>query len=626
MFHLKPNDFQKLINLEQNQCKLSSLFYQYNTAIQEYSDLQNQLKVKLGSINSIITNIQLALAEQAPPNKDRSQFFNLMKNFISFHENAFEIMAVSIAGNVVDHVLLDTSEMTNLKNELVENLHKNNKFSIEYITKLQLKDKSNVQLDMQHLKLMEQQRSMLYTCYTNYLNYFKSQDYKELFEPSIMMLLYQLNYFQMNYHSLNDSRNDLTMLLSTLAQKSNIEESVLVEATNNQSLYNFNPLYNPLKYEKEPRGYLYRQYARYNRVYFSLNYYFIENGFLNEVEIPKIEKSSMMDKINEKMNKQKSTDVTAPIMDLKYCMSKAYNHPFSILIKRGLKQPEQDEIILFTENEESFNQWMIWIQRGIESGLNRKDNPNSPKKSEVVVSPLSPEENEYQSSKKLITSIHETKGNSTCCDCKAGDEQNPPEWVSCNLGIILCIECSGIHRGLGTHVSKIRSLTLDSWDSDLALLMTKLGNDCFNKYYSSGTICDLKAIRAVRHEHIIDKHVKKIGLIPIKLDATLFLAQSLRDNRYDDALLAILHNANINAKDPVTGLSLLHEALKSRNTLAIEFILLWSNNFTMVDNNYNTVLHYCCFYNYPKYAGLLLKRGAVVDALNGDGKVFYLLT
>jgi len=38
-----------------------------------------------------------------------------------------------------------------------------------------------------------------------------------------------------------------------------------------------------------------------------------------------------------------------------------------------------------------------------------------------------------------------------------------PRWASWNLGVFLCIRCAGIHRNLGVHVSKVKSVNLDSW-------------------------------------------------------------------------------------------------------------------------------------------------------------------
>jgi Putative GTPase activating protein for Arf len=61
-----------------------------------------------------------------------------------------------------------------------------------------------------------------------------------------------------------------------------------------------------------------------------------------------------------------------------------------------------------------------------------------------------------------------------------------PDWVAFNLGLLVCHNCSGVHRSLGTHISKIRSLTLDKWEPQLLQVQKYLGNTIGNSILESG--------------------------------------------------------------------------------------------------------------------------------------------
>lgn len=72
--------------------------------------------------------------------------------------------------------------------------------------------------------------------------------------------------------------------------------------------------------------------------------------------------------------------------------------------------------------------------------------------------------------------------NRTCADCGC----KYPEWVSLNLGMLVCIECSGVHRSLGVHLSKVRSLKLDQLREAEYLLIMSLGNNFMNFVFEGG--------------------------------------------------------------------------------------------------------------------------------------------
>lgn len=65
-------------------------------------------------------------------------------------------------------------------------------------------------------------------------------------------------------------------------------------------------------------------------------------------------------------------------------------------------------------------------------------------------------------STRMLNELLQLPGNNTCADCGALH----PRWASYSLGIFLCMSCASVHRKLGTHVSKVKSIHMDQWTKD----------------------------------------------------------------------------------------------------------------------------------------------------------------
>ncbi|XP_035666849.1 stromal membrane-associated protein 1-like isoform X2 [Branchiostoma floridae] len=72
----------------------------------------------------------------------------------------------------------------------------------------------------------------------------------------------------------------------------------------------------------------------------------------------------------------------------------------------------------------------------------------------------------------ILAQLLREEDNKYCVDCEA----KGPRWASWNLGLFLCIRCAGIHRNLGVHISRVKSVNLDSWTPEQIQMMQEVGN------------------------------------------------------------------------------------------------------------------------------------------------------
>nr|CAG4634802.1 EOG090X06Q2 [Alona affinis] len=101
-------------------------------------------------------------------------------------------------------------------------------------------------------------------------------------------------------------------------------------------------------------------------------------------------------------------------------------------------------------------------------------------------SPLSKNEKEKQKliqekCQTILASMLRDEDNKYCVDCDA----KGPRWASWNLGIFLCIRCAGIHRNLGVHISRVKSVNLDSWTPEQVVSLQQMGNSRARAVYEA---------------------------------------------------------------------------------------------------------------------------------------------
>jgi len=304
----------------------------------------------------------------------------------------------------------------------------------------------------------------------------------------------------------------------------------------------------------------------------------------------------------------------------------------------------KDTILLQADNAKDLKEWMAVIQNAIMGSLDGAP-PNS--------TPLTPSHSSGShqshlgiggtgslrkddlkgiSDKQVVETERDwaalklVPGNNVCADCGAAD----PEWVSLNLGILICMEFSGVHRSLGVHISKVRSTILDKIDKYLFDYLKAIGNKNSNEIWERDP-------KVKRPTSTSDRYVREM-FVRAKYEMKSFLGErdakkdklnemlwtGIHDDQPSIMLKALACGAEPNWANPDEDKrTALHEAVMYRNPVCVELLLQQTGvDAKCAEVRGWTPLHYAAYQDDYALVEVILLRGGSKLALEQDSEGF----
>uniref|UniRef100_A0A671RDH2 Arf-GAP with GTPase, ANK repeat and PH domain-containing protein 1-like n=1 Tax=Sinocyclocheilus anshuiensis TaxID=1608454 RepID=A0A671RDH2_9TELE len=224
-----------------------------------------------------------------------------------------------------------------------------------------------------------------------------------------------------------------------------------------------------------------------------------------------------------------------------------------------------------------------------------------------------------QSEAVALQAIRNAKGNDLCVDCGAPN----PTWASLNLGALICIECSGIHRNLGTHLSRVRSLDLDDWPSELTKVLAAIGNHMANSIWETCTQGRQKltpeATREQRESWIRAKYEQRAFVSPLPAQCSedtmsTWLLKAVINRDLPRLLLLLVHSTKEVINIPPEGAaqqhhSALHAACQLGDVVMTQLLVWYGSDVKSKDPQGRTALMLARQAGSKECAEILLQHG-----------------